>query len=167
MRAWNSVKKKVISKMAGKQPKRLPREGMDEYGRSPLHYAALRGNLAEVKQLISEGAQIDMQDDNGITALHFAVQDQRIDVVEFLLSLNANPNLLNQHGNGPLWTAVLSPKDKTEIMEMLLAQGANAKQVNKNGNSPCKLANDIIKNGVILSANSAAVEKTLTKIANL
>ena len=37
-----------------KQPKRNPRPGVDEYGRSALHYAALDGNLDKVRALIAE-----------------------------------------------------------------------------------------------------------------
>ena len=70
-------------------PKRNPREGMDEYGRSPLHYAALHGNLDEVKSLIANGADINMQDDGGMAPLQFAVQEKRQSVIEHLLSLNA------------------------------------------------------------------------------
>ena len=57
-------------------PKRNPREGMDEYGRSPLHYAALHGNLDEVKSLIANGADINMQDDGGMTPLQNILQGQ-------------------------------------------------------------------------------------------
>ena len=129
-------------------PKRNPREGMDEYGRSPLHYAALHGNLDEVKSLIANGAGINMQDDGGMTPLQFAVQEKRQLVIELLLSLNANPNLLDVHGNGSLWTAVMTTKKITfdadiEIIELLLSHGANAHQENKHGRSPYKMALEI------------------------
>ena len=129
-------------------PKRNLREGMDEYGRSPLHYAALHGNLDEVKSLIANGADINMQDDGGMAPLQFAVQEKRQLVIEHLLSLNANPNLLDVHGNGCLWTAVMTTKKITvdadiEIIELLLSHGANAHQENKHGRSPYKMAFEI------------------------
>ena len=121
---------------------------MDEYGRSPLHYAALHGNLDEVKSLIANGADINMQDDGGMTPLQFAVQEKRQLVITFLLSLNANPNLLDAHGNGSLWTAVMTTKKITfdtdiKIIELLLSHGANAHQENKHGRSPYKMALEI------------------------
>ena len=129
-------------------PKRNPRDGMDEYGRSPLLYAALNGNLEEVKTLIANGADIDMQDDGGMAALQFAVQEKRQPVIEFLLSLNANPNLSDVHGNGCLWTAVMTTKKSSfeadiKIIELLLSHGANAHQENKHGRSPYKMAIEI------------------------
>lgn len=129
-------------------PKRNPRDGMDEYGRSPLHYAALHGNLEEVKTLIANGADINMQDDGGMTPLQFAMQEKRQLIIEFLLSLNANPNLLDAHGNGSLWTAVMTTKKNSfdadiKIIELLLSHGANAHQENEHGSSPYKMALEI------------------------
>jgi uncharacterized protein len=147
MQVWNNVKKKGTSKVA-LHPKRTPRDGMDEYGRSPLHYAALHGNLDEVKTFITNGADINMQDDSGMTPLQFAVQEKCQSVIVFLLSLNANPNLLDVHGNGSLWTAVMTTKKMTfeadiETIKLLLSHGANAHQENKHGRSPYKMALEI------------------------
>jgi len=41
--------------MAGKQPKRTQRPGVDEYGRTLLHYAAADGDAARVQDLIRAG----------------------------------------------------------------------------------------------------------------
>jgi uncharacterized protein len=129
-------------------PKRTARDGMDEYGRSPLHYAALHGSLDVVKALIADGADINMQDDGGMTPLQFAVQEKCQLIIEFLLSLNANPNLLDMHRNGSLWTAVMTTKKVTfdadiKTIELLLSHGANAHQENKHGRSPYKMALEI------------------------
>ena len=129
-------------------PKRIPRDGMDEYGRSPLHYAASRGNLEEVKTLIANGADIDMQDDGGMTALQFAVQEKHMVIIQFLLASNSTINLTDIHGNGALWTAVLGARNDTfgadiETINLLLAHGANAHQQNKHGSSPYKMAQEI------------------------
>lgn len=51
--------------MAGKQPKRKRREGVDEYGRIPLHYAATGSRPDEVEKLLAAGADENAQDDNG------------------------------------------------------------------------------------------------------
>ncbi len=134
--------------MTGKVPKKLDREGMDRYGRSPLHYACLEGNLDEVKQRIADGALINMQDDNGLTPLCFAVQDKRYEIIRLLLSLEADTNLLDAHGNGVLWAATIGTKKNTftedlTIINLLLLHGANPHQLNKYDNSPYKLANEI------------------------
>ena len=126
--------------MAGKQPKRKPRPGVDEYGRSPLHYAALNGDQRELITLLDAGASADAQDDNGWTALHFAAQDRHAAIVESLLKRGANPNLLNSHGNGPLWVALMSSRNDLSNVKMLLAAGASPDQKNASGRSPRDMA---------------------------
>jgi len=60
--------------MTGKQPKRKPRPGVDEYGRTPLHYAAAEGNAEDVVKYLKAGNNPNLQDDNGWSPLHFAAQ---------------------------------------------------------------------------------------------
>ena len=60
--------------MTAKQPKRKQREGVDSYGRTPLHYAAADSKLDEVARLLAVGANVNAQDDNGWSPLHFAAQ---------------------------------------------------------------------------------------------
>ena len=93
--------------MTGKQPKRKPRPGVDEYGRNLLHEAAIRGELNSINEELSKGGSINAQDDNGWTALHFAAQGNHSAIVNELLRKGADANLVNTHGNGPLWVAVM------------------------------------------------------------
>lgn len=96
--------------MSGKQPKRKPGPGVDEYGRIPLHYAALDGDMDALVRLLEAGSSVDAQDDDGWTALHFAGQDGHSRIVQELLKRGANSNLVNSHGNGPLWVALMNAK---------------------------------------------------------
>ena len=121
--------------MAGKQPKRTARTGVDEYGRTPLHYAALDGDLATCVMLLDSSTSIDEQDDNGWTALHFAAQDGRLQVVEELLRRGADPSLTNAHGNGPLFVAIMNARGDFNIAKQLLAAGADPDQKNLYGRS--------------------------------
>lgn len=57
--------------MTGKQPKRLAREGVDQYGRTPLHGAVVAHNLDAVQSLLKEGENADAQDDNGLDTSAF------------------------------------------------------------------------------------------------
>ena len=129
--------------MSGKQPKRIPRPGIDEYGRSPLLIAASEGNLPKVLAHLSEGAAIDLQDDDGWTALRFATQARSEEVVRVLLERGANPNLVDSHGNGPLWGAVMGARGNFGIIQLLIAAGASTSQKNKHGRSPRDMAQTI------------------------
>src|SRR5690242_20660181 len=106
--------------MANKQPERGPRAGVDEHGRTPLHYSALHGDAGRVRAYLASGTNPSVQDDHGWTPLHFAAQDRRDLVVEALLDNGADPNLADMHGNGPLWTAVVNAKGNNKVVELLL-----------------------------------------------
>lgn len=133
--------------MSGKQPKRIPRPGIDEYGRSQLLNATIAVDLPAILSLLAQGAPVDLQDDNGWTALHFAVQAKKVDIVRALLEHGANPNLVNAHGNGPLWIAVMNAKGEFEIIKALLCAGADPVKKNLHGRSPKDMANTI-QNGL-------------------
>src|SRR5262245_5185128 len=58
------------STMTAKRPKRKERPGVDRAGRTPLHYAAVDGDVALVKQLLASGMNPSAPDDDGWTPLH-------------------------------------------------------------------------------------------------
>ncbi|KAK6835061.1 hypothetical protein PG987_009755 [Apiospora arundinis] len=59
---------------------------VDETLYTPLQRACIEGNLAIVKRLIDEGADLNAVDDEGLTALEYAARDGRLDMVQLLLS---------------------------------------------------------------------------------
>ncbi|WP_299773316.1 ankyrin repeat domain-containing protein [uncultured Pseudoteredinibacter sp.] len=131
--------------MTGKIPKKNPREGIDEYGRTDLHYAE---SIKELDKLLVEGLDINLQDDNGWCALHFYAQDRRFELMQRLIENGANLNLIDSHGNPPLWTAVMNAKGDYSCVELLLSSGAIFDQKNKHGRSPLDMANTIKAGGL-------------------
>jgi ankyrin repeat protein len=69
----------------------------------------------------------------------------RTEAIELLLAGGADPNQTDPHGNGALWTAVLSaPKEvRVEIITRLLRAGADADHKNRYGRSPRDAASTI------------------------
>ena len=130
--------------MTGKIPKKKARDGVDEYGRTPLHYAV---EVSEIKSLVALGQNINLQDDNGYSPLHFSAQRKNLETILFLLKNGANPNALDIHGNSPLWTATMNAMGEFECIVALLNAGANPNQKNKHGKSPADVAN-VIGNGL-------------------
>jgi hypothetical protein len=59
-------------------------------GITPLIWAANRGCLDITKQLIAAGSVIDHQDNDGESALYSAAKENRVKVVEYLLSQGAD-----------------------------------------------------------------------------
>ena len=73
-------------------------------GCTPLWAAAASGHLDVVKLFINKGAFIDLQDEDGDNALHYAVKGGHLKIVSELLALGAS-QLPNDLGLTPLFYA--------------------------------------------------------------
>ena len=129
--------------MTNKQPKRKARPGVDEYGRTPLHYAAIERNLATLKTLLASGADPGACDDNGWTPLHCAAQEYAPDICEALLAAGAPVDVQDSNGNTPLLTAVIGSRGRDEVIRVLRAHGASPTLANAKGISAVTLARTI------------------------
>ena len=148
--------------MSGKAPKRTPREGVDAYGRTPLHYAASEARPEEVAKLLASGLNANSQDDNGWSPLHFAAQAECGECIASLLQSGATPALQDSFGNTALHRAVFSSKGNGSIISLLRQAGADARIENKHGVSPLSLAQTIGNYDVVqffsdLAASDGAV----------
>ena len=65
---------------------------------TPLHLAAMTGNLDAMTQIKEAGADLDPSDKNRFTPLHHAAMAGNKKAVEHLLSLGANPDRLTNMG---------------------------------------------------------------------
>lgn len=94
-------------------------DARDQYGQTPLMYAASAGSsTAVLGELLDAGADINAQTDAGWTALMYAARDaQDLDVVLYLLNAGADPTLKNSDGqsaadvsreNGAMSTALFA-----------------------------------------------------------
>lgn len=111
--------------MAGKQPKRSPREGVDEYGRTPLVNAVIDRDEDLVRREISAGADVNKGDDEGWTPLHFAAQDHSLAIAKQLLAAGAVIDPQDANGNTPLWRAVMNAYHGDNFIAFLKKSGAD------------------------------------------
>jgi len=95
----------------------------DNDDHSALMLAALEGNTAKVKALLSYGANVNTKDSAGRTALMFAVINMHYETVEVLLSHGADVNSRAVDGGTALILAASSGDPK--IVRALLDQGAD------------------------------------------
>ncbi|MEQ2186577.1 Ankyrin Repeat [Goodea atripinnis] len=72
---------------------------------TPLRIAATAGHAACVAYLISQGAEVDLVDVKGQTALYVAVVNGHLDCVRILLEAGADPNGSRHHRSTPLYHA--------------------------------------------------------------
>jgi ankyrin repeat protein len=134
--------------MTGKQPKRKPREGVDSYGRTPLHYAAADSKQEEVARLLADGANVNAQDDNGWSPLHFAAQALSSECTAELLRAGADHSLQDSFGNTALFRAVFSSRGDGTVIQLLRHAGADPFAMNKHGVSAVSLARTIANHDV-------------------
>ena len=82
--------------------------------------AALHGHLNVVEFLVQNGANINLADNNGNTALMSAAFNGYLNVVEFLFQNGANINLANNNGNTALM--VVDQRRHPDIVKFLLSK---------------------------------------------
>lgn len=96
----------------------------DAEGCSCIHLAAQFGHTALVAYFIARGVNPDLQDRGGMTALMWASWKVcALDPVRLLLTLGANPSLVDtSHGNTALHWAILA-RNTTAISTLILKVG--------------------------------------------
>jgi ankyrin repeat protein len=126
----------------------------DDYGWTPLMYAVLGNNLDVIEKLLSHGADTNLPDRDGVTALiasiinapqPFMVQylpekDKRTaNIPLVLIEKGADPNRADNDGNTPLIYAVIG--SHATIVEALIKKGADPNRADSNGCTPLYFIN--------------------------
>ena len=62
----------------------------DKLDRTPLHLAAIHGEVEIVRMLIDAGADVNVQDEDGWTALQWAARYGKVEIVQMLIDAGAN-----------------------------------------------------------------------------
>lgn len=104
-----------------------------DYHQSPLHYAVKYNQLSFAELLISNGANIDLVDSNGNTALHLAVEESRgeLKILE-LLSKSDDINNFKKDDKSLLHLLIEKQGD-LKTFKWLIEKGANLHAVDKDG----------------------------------
>ncbi|XP_068093280.1 ankyrin repeat domain-containing protein 12 isoform X2 [Hyperolius riggenbachi] len=113
----------------------------NERGETPLHMAAIRGDLSQVKELIRLGANVNVKDFAGWTPLHEACNMGSYEVAKVLIAAGADVNTQGLDDDTPLHDAVSS--GHREIVKLLLRNGGNVFQANKHGIRPIDVAETV------------------------
>ncbi len=95
-------------------------------------------DIDEVKAFVTSGIDINIKNDNGITALIFASRGGNKEVLELLLDKGADINVADNDGNTALIFA--SYAGNKEIIELLLDRGINVDAVDNHGYTALKIA---------------------------
>lgn len=124
---------------------------------SEVAEAASRGDKAAVQKLITAKANVNAPQNDGVTALHWAVFRSDRELVDMLLKAGADPKAANRDGSTPLWLA--SVNGDAAILTSLLGAGADVNEKLPQGRSPLMAASR--------TGNLAAMKVLIDKGANL
>ena len=90
-----------------------------------------RDNKKATERLLALGANVNLRDADGDTALHGAAESGNVEIMQLLLDKGADPNTRNKQGGTPLmWAAVFGNDDAARL---LLSHGANASLKDNDG----------------------------------
>ncbi|XP_052022250.1 ankyrin repeat domain-containing protein 11 isoform X2 [Apodemus sylvaticus] len=136
----------------------------NERGETRLHRAAIRGDARRIKELISEGADVNVKDFAGWTALHEACNRGYYDIAKQLLAAGAEVNTKGLDDDTPLHDAANNGHYK--VVKLLLRYGGNPQQSNRKGETPLKVANSptmvnlLLGKGTYTSSEESSTESS-------
>ena len=102
-------------------------------GATPLMYAAMNGDIVEVKRLIAEGVDLNSTNAHGDTAMILSILYNHPYVVPVLLTGDCNLDVKGAYGGTALMHAVL--KRDADTVELLAVAGADLNLQDDRGDS--------------------------------
>ena len=124
---WNALCAVLLSVMAG-----------TAFAQAEIADAASRGDTAAIERLLKGGADVNVQQADGATALQWAAYRGDAKLAERLLKSGAKPGVANHNGATPLWLAAM--RGDAAVIEALLKGGADANEALPLGRRPLMLA---------------------------
>lgn len=110
------------------------KENADDPGRWILPEAAGYRRADIVEYLVDmKGVDVNQGQNEGLTALHYAIYEEQFEIVDYLLNKGANVNATDDEGVTPLMAAMLWPDAYT--IKSLLRHGADKSLRNVHGDS--------------------------------
>ena len=100
---------------------------------NPLHDAVRGGDLELVRFLLSQGVDLNQQDEYGYTPLHLAVRLNNLEIVRYLLSKGAVVNTVDNFKDTPLLDSTRN--NDTDISRELICHGAERNVCDRHGMS--------------------------------
>jgi len=125
---------------------------VDHLGRTPLTLAGMCGNLEMLKDIFTFrriGKEIvNMADNRNFSALSHAVHGGHLDVAEYLLKHQADPDL-TEHEKGYSLLMIAAAAGNTDMTNLLLNHNADTKYENALGDTVLSVAEDFDHKNII------------------
>ena len=102
------------------------------------------GNLERVRGILAQGADVNVRNYKGQTALHCAAKAGFVEIGRELLAHGANVDSLDKDDETPLFytlrSTIKNTENLTEMARLLLDHGANTQIANRKGQTPESVA---------------------------
>ncbi|CAB0044676.1 unnamed protein product [Trichogramma brassicae] len=131
----------AIFEISAEQRRRVEVDARDKSGKTPLRYALGWGNRPVVESLLKRGADANLTDPEGFTALHTICANgddddaEQDELTRIVLESTREVDALDKLGRTPLHLA-LATGCKKRLVQALLDNGANANRANAEGSTP-------------------------------
>jgi hypothetical protein len=109
-------------------------------GVTTLMKAAADANLVSVEEELRRGADVNVSDADGYTALHYGARCGDVRVVRALLNAGANVNARTRQGVTPLMSSIDMMCGKPEVTLMLIRARAKVNATDSDGNTALQIA---------------------------
>lgn len=110
----------------------------DDYGMTPLHWAARAGSKACTEILLACGVRVDALNKARRTPLQLAAEGNRVETIRLLAERGADLNTQDRKGRTPLHRAMY--EGRVAAAEALLEAGADPTVLNKRGKNAFEVA---------------------------
>ncbi len=140
-----------------------------------LHIAIEKEDIILLQKTLDAGADKDVKDRQGYTALHRAIQVGITHAMEIFLARGCDANIANKEGWTPLFTAIFG-NSTVIIIEKLLRHGASVNYKDLNNVNPLQLALEkgqadvillLLENGATAGISLAAEMGTIEVVQKL
>ncbi len=117
---------------------------------TPLEGAIHEGDWNEIENYITTGGDANIQNGEGDSLLHLAVERNKTDIIQLLLENGADINIQNDYGETPLHIAVelyieeygVGWNEYADLIKLLVNHGANIHIKNEDRKSPVEMMLD-------------------------
>ena len=113
-------------------------EARDEQRRTPLHWAARGTNLAVLRWLVEQGADVGSLDGSGVAPLHSLASRGNLEGIRIVLARGADVNVALPNKSTPLHQAALGRQ--VETVRLLVERKADLERADEQGRTPLLVA---------------------------
>lgn len=116
---------------------------LNDFKQNLLQEAIASDNTSVGIDLINRGIDVNHQERDGQTSLHFCGLYKNSVIAEAILLKGGKPNIKDIYGNNALWTSVFNARGDFRVVKALVDFGADIESKNNSNRSPLDFAKQI------------------------